>query len=115
MAQHNFLLTYSVDAKTKIGRDKADKVRGEIAKIEKWNKLTNVETTFKGSVTVAETSSGLLRGILPERIKNMAITAVKNEFMTILVVNQAEEADVIIHCAMMVTGAGEAFEFEVSN
>ncbi|MEJ3661742.1 hypothetical protein [Pseudomonas fragi] len=61
MTKHYFLFTYSISptGDTDIAAKAADKVRKSIANIQTpdWNKLSTVETTFAGQVTLtAETA-----------------------------------------------------------
>ena len=58
MTKHHFLFTYSISptGDTESAAKSAEKVRKGIANIENpdWNKLSTVETTFSGRVTLTE-------------------------------------------------------------
>lgn len=106
MSNHNFLLTYSVSPRNANYEEKADKIRGKIARISKWEKLENVETTFSGKFD--------LIGDITSKKKD-AIKIVKYEFLEILKEYESFGNDVKIHCAMLVDGLGEHSAFEVSR
>ncbi len=109
---HLFLLTYSVRAQyphIEADVDKADKVRNDIAKLDayNWEKLNDVETTFKGSMYLHQgTTTGKRKG---------AETQVNDMFIPILKDRESGSLDVVINCAIMVDGLGEAITFDVVN
>ncbi|EHK4786560.1 TPA: hypothetical protein NJ546_004447 [Vibrio parahaemolyticus] len=111
MSNCHFLLTYSVKAQYPILEDdvkKANKVRDKIADISQWDKLENVETTFKGSIYLYDFDSIQTK-------KNDAVKEIKNNFLPILKECQSGRLDVRIDCAMLVDGLGECLMFEVIN
>lgn len=111
MSEHQFLLTYSVNTCFPNLNDdviKSDKVRAEIANISYWEKLQEVETTFKGSFDLPNYAS-------ENEKRKESEKQVREKFISILKKNKAISLDVNIQCCMMVNGAGEAFEFKVEH
>ncbi|MCU8005264.1 hypothetical protein [Shewanella sp. SM96] len=105
----SFLLTYSVhpqDPSYQSDVDKAGKVRNDIAKIKKWDKLDDVETTFVGNMLVLGDTN---------HKRKLAELEVKSQFIPILKEHKSGSLDVIIHCALMVDGLGQAMTFDVVN
>lgn len=103
---HHFLLTYSVHPSTNFTSDveKANKVRNDIAKIEAWEKLENVETVLTGEIS--------LYGIDSDKRKD-AQKEVDKQFVSILKRHEAKSNDVTISCALMVDGLGKPIIFKV--
>lgn len=103
----NFILTYSVKAQTDWDSDKekAAKVRNEIADLDCWDKIGEVETTFSGRAN--------LRGATESEMKSSAKNEVKEFFLPILKKHNASEADVKIFCAMMTEKIDTPFEFVI--
>jgi len=117
------MLTYTV---SNIGHDrdehKADSVRDDIRDLtwEKlldfegsyhgpfygWEKLDTVDTTIKGSISVGD-------GWDDEKQK-IAIKAITRLFTKFLKDHQARATTTVIYCAMLISDAGESFEFEVT-
>lgn len=111
MSYYHFLLTYSVKAQYPDIEDdvkKANKVRDKISDISQWDKLENVETTFKGDIYLYDSDSIQAK-------KNNAVKEVKNKFLPILKECQSEKLDVRIDCAMIVDSLGECLIFKVIN
>ncbi|ELT7225602.1 hypothetical protein [Vibrio metoecus] len=111
MSNYNFLITYSVKALFPQYEDdvkKANKVRDKISEISEWDKLENIETTFKGDIYLYDSDSLQTK-------KNKAVKEVKDKFLSILKECQSGRLDVRIDCAMIVDGLGECFIFEVIN
>lgn len=106
---NNFLLTYSVKAQSVLDSDKekANKVRDDIAELDCWSKLDEVETTFSGKMNVNGSSDN-------ER-KSSAKKQVDDVFLPILKKHDAASYDVKIYCAMMVGNIDLPFEFIVKR
>lgn len=107
--QKEFLLTYSVGNKFPIEKDreKADKVRRDIAQLTCWKKLDKVETTFFGSMDIT--------GVTDSDKKTSAKRNVRDQFIPILAKHEAVSLDVTIYCAIMLAGVDGVYEFEVEN
>lgn len=108
--QKDFLLTYSVKNKypnIDTDREKADKVRREIAQLTCWNKLEEVETTFTGNMDI--------NGATDSEKKSSAKKNIRDQFIPILAKHGAKTLDVTIYCAIMIAGVGGVYEFEVEN
>jgi hypothetical protein len=107
----HFLLTYSVQSQSSSRRDieKAEQVRRDIAEIDIWEKMPDVETTFRGEVYINYLVDSDL-----ERTE-LATAHVASVLEPLLEDAQATEDDVVIHCVMMVTGIGEAFAFRIAR
>lgn len=111
----DYLLTYSIKtSKFRItprekeeAQKKAKAVRDAIADIDHldWEKVEDVETTFKGSFLM-ETISPPMKRLKAEEI-------VTNKFKSILKQEDASHYWVSITCQMMVEDAGESFSFVV--
>lgn len=117
-----FMLTYTV---SNVGQDwdehKADSVRDDIrdltwegllnfeesyhAPFYGWEKLNTVDTTIKGSILVGD-------GWDDDKQKT-AKKAVTKLFTKFLKDHQAKASTTVIQCAMLISGAGDSFEFEV--
>lgn len=54
----HFLLTYSVQARSSARRytEKAEEVRRDIAEVDIWEKMSDVETTFRGEVYIGRSA-----------------------------------------------------------
>lgn len=107
MSTLHYLLSYSVKPQTGYDAEKADKVRNKIGRITEsgWNKLENVETTFKGSFFTIEISE--------EQKKKKAVKFVEEQFLPILKEFDAGKYDVKIECAMMISEVEQSFVFTV--
>lgn len=109
MSKFNFLLSYSVkpNHESTYGKDKGDKVRKKIEDISKkgWNKLENVETTFKGFFEAEAFSD--------EMKKKKAMEFVNSTFVEVLEHFNAKEHEVEIECSMMISTVTECFEFTI--
>ncbi|AUJ81361.1 hypothetical protein CWI88_10055 [Enterobacter cancerogenus] len=117
-----FMLTYTV---SNVGHDwdehKADSVRDDIRDLTwdglfdlgdiyhgpfyGWEKLNTVDTTIKGSISVGDGWDDDKQ----ERAKK----AVTKLFAKFLKDHQARASTTVIRCAMLISGAGVPFEFEV--
>lgn len=118
-----FLLTYSVE---NVGmswdQDKADNVRDSIRELTlssiidlgedihepfyEWEKLSSVETTVKGMIKVGSGSFSSKRDKAKDSIKKL--------FVKILKEHRAKANTTVIHCAVLISEAGETFEFVVT-
>lgn len=107
--QKEFLLTYSVGNKYALDedREKADKVRRDIAQLTCWKKLDKVETTFSGNMDIT--------GVTDSDKKFSAKRKVRDQFVPILVKHGAKNLDVTIYCAIMLAGVDGVYEFEIEN
>ncbi|MET3813320.1 hypothetical protein [Pantoea sp. UYEF8] len=107
--QKDFLLTYSVGNKYPLDedREKADKVRRDIAQLTCWKKLDKVETTFSGSMDIT--------GATDSDKKSSAKRNVRDQFIPILSKHGAKSLDVTIYCAIMIASVDGVYEFEVEN
>lgn len=106
--EHHFLLTYSVhpqDPDDNIDVDKANKVRNDIAKINVWRKLDDVETVFTGEMNLTGDNVTM---------RARAISKVRDKFEDILREHGAKSAYVKINCVLMVDGLGTPIIFEVT-
>lgn len=105
----NFLLTYSVKAQTVVSSDKekAEKVRNDIAELTCWTKLEEVETTFSGRAYISGATESLK--------KSSAKDEIEEQFLPILKKHDASSYDVKIHCAMMIENLDKPFEFIIKN
>ncbi|MCT8869297.1 hypothetical protein AAEH72_16115 [Shewanella xiamenensis] len=107
--KHHFLLTYSVhpvDSGDSQDVEKANKVRNDIAKIEAWEKLDNVETVFTGDMSLHGENLAKRR---------LARITVEELFVPILENHRASKYYVKISCALMVDGLGQPIIFNVEN
>ncbi|MFF7108858.1 hypothetical protein [Pseudomonas sichuanensis] len=109
MASHSFLLTYSVSPYTETDRqhqNQAVRLRQKLNRIEveEWVKLETVETAFKGTVHLNETTITQKRS----EAENIAWQQFK-EVMDSL----GAYKDTTVHVAMMVQGLGELIEFKL--
>lgn len=106
---NNFLLTYSVQAQGNLdsNKDTASNVRDEIARLNCWDKLDEVETTFTGKIDVSGSSDS-------ER-KKSAIRAVEEQFQPFLKKHHASSRNVKIFCAMMLDNVDIPFDFTIEN
>jgi len=105
-----FLLTYSVKnkyPKIESDKEKADKIRRDIADLTCWNKLENVETTFSGTMDI--------NGISDSDKKSCARRHIRSEFIPIMKQHGAKSLDVTIYCAIMIEGVSGVYEFEIEN
>lgn len=107
----HFLLTYSVKSQSTCRPDieKAERVRRNIAAIDIWEKMPDVETAFRGEVYFSHNTSSE-----KERIK-LASMQVEDILFPILAEAKAFEEDVVVYCVMMVTGVSEAFGFRIAQ
>ncbi|MBP2170755.1 hypothetical protein J2125_003947 [Erwinia toletana] len=109
--EKDFLLTYSVTNNCEttdiIMKDKADRVRRDIAALTCWEKLRSVETTFFGTMDIT--------GSTDSDKKSNAKENVCDAFIPILKKYGVADQDVIIHCAIMVESISGVYEFEVWN
>lgn len=106
----DFLLTYSVKnkfPKIESDREKADKIRRDIAELTCWNKLKNVETTFSGDMDITGASDA--------DKKSSAKRNIRSEFIPIMKLHGARSLDVTIYCAIMIEGVSGVYEFEIEN
>lgn len=101
----NFLLTYSVKAESdhEADKQKATKVRTDIADIEIWEKTSDVETTFMGSMVVS--------GFSDDAKKASAIKQVSEQFLPVLKNHKAQSDHVKIYCVMMLKNVDMPFDF----
>lgn len=106
---NNFLLTYSVKAQDYLesNKEKASKVRDEIAELNCWDKLDEVETTFRGEINAS--------GSLDSERKKSAIRAVEEQFQPVLKKHHASSHKVKIFCAMMLDNVDIPFYFTIEN
>ena len=105
----NFILTYSVKAQSILDDDKekAAKVRDEIAELDCWTKSNEVETTFSGREYIS--------GMTESDRKASARKVVVEQFLPILKKYEAKSYDVKIYCAMMCEKIDPPFEFIIQN
>lgn len=120
-----FLLTYSVNdiGNTGLSKIKTDSVRTDIGALKdlseleqlsdkvhnpflSWEKINNVETTFKG---LMRTKAGS-----PEQMKQDAIAKISAVFQEILQEHNARAKTTVIHCGLMTESLPDAIEFQVS-
>lgn len=120
-----FLLTYSVNdiGNTDLSKIKTDSVRIDIGALKdlraleelsdkvhrpflSWEKLRNVETTFKGLI---RTNAGST-----EEMKRDVIAKVSAVFQEILQAHNARARTTVIHCGLMTESLPDAIEFQVS-
>lgn len=79
MTKHNFLFTYSISqvGDSEQAAKAADRIRKGIANLQKpdWVKLTSVETTFSGLITLTEKTShkkrAEARGIVENELRSI--------------------------------------------
>lgn len=117
-----FMLTYTVsNVGDSSDEQKADRVRDSIRDLTweglhtlgedfygpfyGWEKLDTVDTTIKGRVVVGDDWY--------REQQEKAKEAVTKLFTKILKDHKARRSTTVIQCAMLVSGADEAFEFEV--
>ncbi|MEX5410420.1 hypothetical protein [Atlantibacter hermannii] len=105
----DFLLTYSVEAQTSYDQDieKANKVRRDIADLDIWEKIGEVETTFKGRMNIS--------GATESEKKKSAKKVVEEQFLPILRERKAGSYDVKIHCALMTGNIEKPFDFTIED
>ena len=106
MSRHHFHLTYSIKhyKDTEKSFAVAKQVRDKIARTEfsDWTKVDNVETTFKGLLTLHSISNSERRGEAEKLIKE-AFAEIINELDATF--------EVWAHCSLMVGDLGESMEF----
>ena len=109
--EKDFLLTYSVTNKCAASdgliKEKADRVRRDIAALTCWKKLRNVETTFFGAMNITAGSDCGKKTQAQENIQNVFIPILQKYGVT--------DLDVTIHCALMIEGSRGVEEFVVKN
>ncbi len=107
MSTHNFLFTYSVSPFRQINKNIADTIRNRIAELNgkhSWEKLSNVETAFKGEVYLVSSLLSAKRQEAERDITNILKTVFDNEH---------PEHAVYIHVALFVDGLKEVIEFSI--
>lgn len=106
MSRHHFQLTYSIKhyKETEKSFAMAKQVRDKIARTDfpGWSKIENVETTFKGLLTLYKMTNSEKR--------EEAEALVKNAFSEIMSELDAT-FEVWAHCSLMVGDLGESIEF----
>lgn len=109
MTSHHFLFTYSVsphNANLRTDKDISDDMRRKIAQISEflWTKLTNVETTFSGTIFLEGDS------VIKKRIdaRKQVIKVIKD-----LLIEHDSYVNVNVNVALMVNGLGECMEFKI--
>lgn len=106
MSRHYFQLTYSIKHYTDTEKSfaVAKQVRDKIARTEfpYWTKVDNVETTFKGLLTLHGISNSERRDE-SEKLIRAAFAEIINEFDATF--------EVWAHCSLMVGDLGESMEF----
>ncbi|GEM_PF-2984243 len=109
--EKDFLLTYSVTNRCatidSLIKEKADRVRREIAALTCWKKLRNVETTFFGAMDITASGDCGKKSQVKENIEAV--------FIPVLQKYGVKDLDVTIHCAIMVESICGVEEFVVKN
>ncbi|EPX6842862.1 hypothetical protein ACW05P_002964 [Acinetobacter baumannii] len=106
MAIYTFLMTYSVSPVNAHDKDVADRIRERIADLDgtnNWVKLKDVETTFKGDITLTRpTTSGKIEE---------AREKIKGDLSTVFDAQNPSDK-VWISVAFLVDGLGEVKDFK---
>lgn len=83
MSTHNFLFTYSVSPVEQRNKNIADVIRNRIAELDgknNWEKLSNVETAFKGEIYLSSSLLRLKRDQAKEKITQILETVFDNDY-----------------------------------
>lgn len=124
MSLDYFLFTYSVEnvGHSTLSETRTNRVRDQIASLKnredlekydarlseafsRWEKIENIETTFKGWISIDGESH--------EQKQKDAIRKFSNLLQSILKENAATSSNTAIHCAVMTETLGDTFEFHV--
>ncbi|EPJ6996780.1 hypothetical protein LB169_002308 [Acinetobacter baumannii] len=107
MAKYTFLMTYSVSPFRSNYEQTADVIRSRIARLDGshgWTKLEEVETTFKGTLTLFDPTQEGKRNEAEKEIKEILSSVFDSEYPS---------HRVWVHVALLVNGLTEIQEFRL--